>query len=171
MTQHAAALVLAGGGQFNSNPSAIPGVTNLQAIIGYGAWLATAACLIGLIVTGATMAISYHRGSNEHMGRLGSVAAGCLIVGAASPIAGSLLGFNLFTSNPQAIPGLTTVQTVISYVSWIAAAACLIGLIAAGAMLAVSYQRGNSEHAGRLGSVAAGCLVVGGASTIVAALI
>ena len=169
MTQLTAASILAG--PFTSNPAAIPGVTKLQAIIGYTAWLATAACLIGLIVTGATMAISYHRGSNEHMGRLGSVATGCLVVGAAAPIAGSLLGFNLFTSTPQAIPGLATVQTVISYVSWIAAAACLLGLIAAGAALAISYQRGNSEHAGRLGGVAAGCLIVGGASTIVGALI
>jgi cytochrome b561 len=166
----AAARVLAGS-PFNSNPAAIPGVTNLQTIIGYACWIATALCLIGLTITGATMAVSYHRGSNEHVGRLGGVAAGCLVVGAASPIAGAILGFNLFTSSPQAIPGLSGVQTVISYVSWIAAALCLIGLIIAGAMLAVSYQRGNSEHAGRLGGVATGCLIVGGASTIIGALI
>ena len=156
---------------FTSTPQAIPGVTNLQTIIGYTAWIATALCMVGLIVTGTLMAVSYHRGSNEHAGRLGGVAAGCLIVGAASPITGSLLGFNLFTSNATAIPGLGTVQTVISYISWIAAALCLIGLIVAGAMLAVSYHRGNSEHAGRLGGVATGCLIVGGASTIIGALI
>jgi hypothetical protein len=159
------------GSPFTSNPAAIPGVTNLQVIIGYTAWIATALCLIGLIITGALMAVSYHRGSNEHAGRLGGVAAGCLIVGAASPIAGSILGFNLFTAAPQAIPGLAGVQKVISYTSWIAAALCLIGLIVAGAMLAVSYQRGNTEHTGRLGGVATGCLIVGGASTIIGALI
>lgn len=162
---------LAAGSPFTSNPSAIPGVTNLQTLIGYACWIATALCLVGLIVTGAVMAISYHRGSSEHAGRLGAVAAGCVLVGAASPIAGAILGFNLFTSDPQAIPGLSGVQTVISYVSWVAAAVCLIGLIAAGAVLAVSYQRGNTEHAGRLGGVATGCLIVGGASTIVGALI
>lgn len=162
---------LGGPNPFTSNPAAIPGVTNLQTIIGYTCWVATALCLIGLIITGAMLAVSYHRGSNEHVGRLGGVAAGCLIVGAAAPIAGAVLGFNLFTSTPQAIPGLTGVQTVISYVSWVAAALCLIGLIITGGMLAVSYQRGNSEHAGRLGGVATGCLIVGGASTIIGALI
>jgi len=172
MTSHLAARLLAGPcNPFCSDPTAIPGVNNLQTIIGYVCWIATALCLIGLIVTGAMMAVSYHRGSNEHVGRLGGVAAGCLVVGAASPIAGAILGFNLFTSTPQAIPGLSGVQTIIGYVSWVAAALCLIGLIIAGGMLAVSYQRGNSEHAGRLGGVATGCLIVGGASTIIGALI
>src|SRR5664280_52156 len=132
---------------FDSTPVAIPGVTKLQAVIGYSAWVATALCLIGLIVTGA------------------------LIVGAASPIAGSILGFNLFTSDPEAIPGLAGVQTVIGYVSWVAAAVCLIGLIISGAMLAVSHQRGTVDSTGRLGGVAAGCLIVGSASTIIGALI
>jgi hypothetical protein len=159
------------GGLFNSNPIAIPGVSNLQTVIGYTCWLATAVCLIGLIVTGALLAVSYHRGSNEHVGRLGGVAAGCLLVGAASPIAAAILGFNLFTASPQAIPGLSGVQTVIGYISWVAAALCLIGLVGAGALLAVSYHRGNTEHTGRLGGVAAGCLIVGGASTIIGALI
>ncbi len=164
-------VLAAGNNPFNSNPTSIPGVTNLQTLIGYLCWIATALCLVGLIVTGALMAVSYHRGSNDHVGRLGGVAAGCLVVGASAPITGSILGFNLFTATPQAIPGLTTVQTLIGYVSWVSAALCLIGLIVAGAMLAVSYQRGNSDHAARLGSVATGCLIVGGASTIIGALI
>ena len=156
---------------FDSTPVAIPGVTKLQAVIGYSAWVATALCLIGLIVTGALMAVAHHHGTNQHVGRLGMVAAGCLIVGAASPIAGSILGFNLFTSDPEAIPGLAGVQTVIGYVSWVAAAVCLIGLIISGAMLAVSHQRGTVDSSGRLGGVAAGCLIVGSASTIIGALI
>ena len=84
---------------------------------------------------------------------------------------GSILGFNLFTSDPEAIPGLAGVQTVIGYVSWVAAAVCLIGLIISGAMLAVSHQRGTVDSTGRLGGVAAGCLIVGSASTIIGALI
>jgi cytochrome b561 len=158
-------------GPFNSTPAAIPGVTNLQVFIGYAAWLATAACIIGLVLTGAMMAISYQHGNNEHMGRLGSVIAGCITVGAASPIVGSVLGFNLFTSNPQAIPGLGTVQTIISYTAWVAAALCLLGLIVAGVRMAISYQRGNTEATGRLGAVIAGCVIVGSASTLVGAFI
>ena len=163
--------ILAAPNPFNSNPTSIPGVSNLQTIIGYTAWIATAMCLIGLIATGAAMAVSYHRGHHHHVGRLGGVAAGCLVVGAAAPIAGSILGFNLFTANPEAVPGLSKVQTIIGFTSWVAAAACLIGLIGAGAMLAISYRHGETDHAGRLGSVAAGCLIVGSASTIVGALI
>src|SRR5450759_5208569 len=134
---------------FDSTPVAIPGVTKLQAVIGYSAWVATALCLIGLIVTGAMMAVAHHHGTSQHVGRLGMVAAGCLIVGAASPIAGSILGFNLFTSDPEAIPGLAGVQTVIGYVSWVETAVCLIGLIISGAMLAVSHQRGTVDSTGR----------------------
>jgi hypothetical protein len=170
ITSLPAGMILAGP-SFNSTPTAIPGVSHLQIVIGYTSWVATALCLIGLITTGAVMAVSYHHGSNEHVGKLGAVVAGCLIVGAASPIAGSVLGFNLFTSDPKAIPGLTTVQTIIGYTSWIAAALCLLGLIIAGAMMGVSYRRGNSEIGGRLGQVAAGCLIVGSASTLVGALI
>ena len=158
-------------GPFNNNPTPVPGLDKFQTVIGYVGWIASALCLIGLITAGAMLAVSYHRGTNEHMGRLGGVAAGCLIVGGASSIIGGLLGFNLFTSNPQAVPGLSGVQTVIGYTSWIAAGLCLIGLIAAGGMLAVSYSRGTNEHVGRLGGVAAGCLIVGGASSIIGALI
>jgi hypothetical protein len=164
------AAVLAGP-SFNSNPHAIPGVSNLQTVIGYTAWGATALCLIGLIAAGAVMAVSYHHGSNEHMGKLGSVVAGCLIVGAAAPIAGSLLGFNLFTAHPEAVPGLTEVQTVIGYCAWVAAAICLIGLIVAGGTMGLNYRRGNVEVGSRLGQVAAGCLIVGSASTLVGAFI
>lgn len=155
---------------FTSDPTAIPGVTNLQTIVGYTAWIATALCLIGLIITGATMAVSYQRGGGEGAGRLGAVVAGCLIVGGASSIVGAVLGFNLFTDDPTAVPGLSGLQTVIGYTAWVAAAACLIGLIIAGGTLAVQYSRGG-DHTGRLGSVVAGCLVVGGASSIVGALI
>lgn len=163
------AAFLAAGDGFNSTPAAIPGVTTLQTFIGYAAWIATAACVIGLIVAGAMMAVSHQRGSSEHSGRLGGVALACVLLGAASPLVGSLLGFNLFTANAQAIPGLTAVQTIIGYIAWGAAAACLIGLIIAASKLAVAYRHG--EHGGAMAGVAAGCLIVGGASTIVASLV
>ena len=155
---------------FNSNPTAINGVTQLQALIGYAAWGATALCIIGLLVTGATMAIAHSRGGNEPMQRLGGVAAGCAIVGSAASVVGQVLGFSLFTATPAAIPGLTMVQNIIGWVAWVAAGGCLIGLIAAGAMMAVAFSQGR-DHGSRLGGVMAGCLVVGSASTLVAAFI
>lgn len=158
------------GAGFNSTPTAIPGVNNLQAIIGYSAWIATAVCLIGLIIVGASMAVAHHQGGTIPLGQLGGVVGGCLLVGAAAPIIGSVLGFNLFTADPQAVPGLVRVQTVIGYVSWIAVAACLIGLIVAGASMTMAHRRGELPG-GRLGGVVAGCLIVGSASTIIGALI
>ena len=158
------------GTGFNSTPISIPGVTNLQSIIGYSAWIATAVCLIGLIIAGASMAVAHHHGEPIQLGRLGYVVGGCLVVGAASPVVGSILGFNLFTADPQAVPGLTKVQDIIGYVSWAAAAACLIGLIVAGASMAVAIGQGRPP-AGRLGGVAAGCMIVGAAGTIVGVLI
>jgi hypothetical protein len=59
---------------------------------------------------------------------------------------------------------------VIGYVSWIAAAVCLIGLIVAGASMTMAHRRGELPS-GRLGGVVAGCLIVGSASTIIGALI
>ena len=59
---------------FNSNPQPVPGMDKFQTIIGWSAWIAAGLCLIGLIVTGATLAVSYHRGTNEHVGRLGGPA-------------------------------------------------------------------------------------------------
>lgn len=84
----AAALLAAA--QFNNTPQAIPGMDRFQTIIGWIAWVAAGMCLIGMIVTGATLAVAYHRGDNSHVGRLGAVMAGCLIVGGASSIVGAL---------------------------------------------------------------------------------
>lgn len=163
--------VVAAGTGFNSTPQSIPGVHNLQTIIGYAAWIATGVCIIGLIVVGARMAISHRRGDSEHMGALGGVVAACIVIGSASSVVGSLLGFSLFTSTPQAIPGLSAVQQIIGYTAWVAAAVCLLGLLIVGARMAISHRRGDSEAFGMLGSVAAGCVVVGGAATLVGAFI
>lgn len=163
--------VWAAGTGFNSNPTAIPGVNNLQTIIGYAAWIATGVCIIGLIVAGARMAISHRRGDSEHMGAIGGVVAACIVIGSAASLVGSLLGFSLFTATPKAIPGLAAVQQIIGYTAWIAAAVCLLGLLIVGARMAISHRRGESEAFGMLGSVAAGCIVVGGAATLVGAFI
>ncbi|BCB86530.1 hypothetical protein Psuf_038430 [Phytohabitans suffuscus] len=43
--------------------------------------------MIGVLVTGAVMAISQRRGDGgEHMGRLGWVLAGCVLVASAGPL-------------------------------------------------------------------------------------
>ena len=56
-------------------------------VLGFLAWAGTAAGVVGVLVTGAMMAISHKRGeSSEHMSRLGMVLGGCVLVATAGPI-------------------------------------------------------------------------------------
>ncbi|MFF2519458.1 hypothetical protein [Streptomyces sp. NPDC058086] len=56
-------------------------------VLGIAAWAGTAAGVAGVLVTGAMMAISVKRGeSSEHMGRLGMVLGGCVLVSTAGPL-------------------------------------------------------------------------------------
>ena len=60
------------------------------------------------------------------------------------------------------------VDTVVSWVTTIAIAVCVLGVIVAGAMMAIGQRRGEGgEHAARLGWVLAGCIVIGTASALV----
>jgi hypothetical protein len=64
-----------------------PGGDKLLDALSYGAWIALAICVLGVIVCGAMMAISHRHGSGgEHAARLGWVIAGCIVVGSASAI-------------------------------------------------------------------------------------
>lgn len=56
-------------------------------VLGIAAWVGTAAGVAGVLVTGAMMAISHKQGGNsEHMGRLGMVLGGCVLVATAGPL-------------------------------------------------------------------------------------
>ncbi|MEV0185806.1 hypothetical protein AB0I54_42055 [Streptomyces sp. NPDC050625] len=56
-------------------------------VLGIAAWAGTAAGVAGVLVTGAMMTISLKRGeSSEHMGRLGMVLGGCVLVSTAGPL-------------------------------------------------------------------------------------
>jgi type IV secretory pathway VirB2 component (pilin) len=71
----------------------------------------------------------------------------------------------------QAPPGSDQLNLVISWVAWIAFSICALGIIIAGAMMAIGQRRGEGgEHAARLGWVLAACIVIGSASLLVNAL-
>jgi hypothetical protein len=73
---------------------------------------------------------------------------------------------------PAQPPGGDKINTVISWLTWIAMAICTMGVIIAGAMMAIGQRRGEGgEHAARLGWVLAGCIVIGAASGLVNALL
>lgn len=155
---------------FNDNPANPGGSVQFQTIIGYTAWIADALILIALLVVGAFMAVQHHRGGDQNQAALGKVVIGALLVGGASTLAGTLFGFNLFNSNPQAIPGLTAVQTVISWVSYVAGGLCILGVIIVGTMMAISHRR-NEPMGQWMGYTFAGCVIVGGAATFAGALL
>jgi hypothetical protein len=68
-----------------SAPQAL--VTQAQLILDIIAWSATAACVAGVLITAALMAISHHRGTgSEHFGSLGKVLTACVLVATAGPI-------------------------------------------------------------------------------------
>jgi hypothetical protein len=57
-------------------------------------------------------------------------------------------------------------------VAYIALGVCVLGVIIAGASMAISHRRGEGgEQASRLGWVLAGSIVIGSASGLVAALV
>ncbi|MXM61878.1 hypothetical protein GR925_00015 [Streptomyces sp. HUCO-GS316] len=61
----------------------------VNTVLGIVAWAGTAAGVLGVLVTGAMMAISVKRGeSSEHMSRLGMVLGGCVLVSTAGPLVG-----------------------------------------------------------------------------------
>ncbi|MCZ7436869.1 hypothetical protein O7598_10735 [Micromonospora sp. WMMC241] len=61
--------------------------TKVEQALGLVAWAGTAAGVLGVLITGAVMAISHKRGeSSEHMSRLGMVLGGCILVATAGPI-------------------------------------------------------------------------------------
>ncbi|MEV5952616.1 hypothetical protein AB0M11_02350 [Streptomyces sp. NPDC051987] len=85
---HSASVLLADGAVPNPGrnaPDALTGKVNT--VLGIAAWAGTAAGVAGVLITGAMMAISLKRGeSSEHMGRLGMVLGGCVLVATAGPL-------------------------------------------------------------------------------------
>ncbi|MFD7996487.1 hypothetical protein [Streptomyces mexicanus] len=61
--------------------------SKVDTVLGIVAWAGTAAGVLGVLVTGAMMAVSLKRGeSSEHMSRLGMVLGGCVLVATAGPL-------------------------------------------------------------------------------------
>lgn len=71
----------------------LPGVvqSNVLEILQWVAWLATAACVGGLLYSAAKMALAHRRGDDTNVAQLGWVFAACLLIGSASTIVGALI--------------------------------------------------------------------------------
>ncbi|WP_434740667.1 hypothetical protein [Micromonospora sp. SH-82] len=75
-----------GGGE------APPGVDGkILTLLKWVAYLASAACVGGMLYTAARMAISHRRGDDTNVAALGWVFAACIIIGSASGIVSVLI--------------------------------------------------------------------------------
>jgi hypothetical protein len=58
------------------------------------------------------------------------------------------------------------------WVKWVALAVCVIGIIVAGALMAINSRRGEGgEHAGRIGFALGGVIVISAAASLVGFLV
>lgn len=86
LTQIPAAVPNPGGGE------APPGSEGLVTILRWAFYIASALCVLGVLIAGGMMAVSVNRGGGgEHVARLGWALGGCIVIGAASALVGALL--------------------------------------------------------------------------------
>lgn len=99
MHNHILAAVLHLAGVPNPGTGTVPGGTcipnqpclkdELNTILSWIAWIATAACVVGILTVGGTMAMQHQRGrASEHMAGLMWVLLGCILIGTASSLVG-----------------------------------------------------------------------------------
>lgn len=72
--------------------------------------------------------------------------------------------------NPDAVqpPGTEGFLSIMGWVKWVALAVCIIGLIAAGALMAINSRRGEGgDHAGKIGMALGGVVVISAAASMV----
>lgn len=70
--------------------------------------------------------------------------------------------------DPTQPPGADGILAILGWVKWIALAVCVIGLIIAGAMLAINSRRGEGgEIAGRVVMALVGVIIISAAAALV----
>ena len=69
-------------------------------------------------------------------------------------------------------PGSDGIVKILGWAAWIAVAVCVVGVLIAGAKMAIEHRRGGGgESVASLGWVLGGCIVIGSASALVGALV
>ena len=69
-------------------------------------------------------------------------------------------------------PGSDGITKILSWAAWVAVVVCVLGVIIAGATMAVQHRRGEGgESMARLGWVLGAAIVIGSASALVGALV
>jgi len=69
-------------------------------------------------------------------------------------------------------PGSGGVEKILGWAAWVGVVVCVLGVIIAGATMAIQHRRGEGgESMARLGWVLGGTIVIGSASALIGALI
>lgn len=77
----------------NPDPVQPPGTDGFTAIMGWAKWVALAVAILALFAAGAMMGINSRRGEGgEHVGKIGMVLGGVVVISAAVAIVGFLSG-------------------------------------------------------------------------------
>ena len=72
--------------------------------------------------------------------------------------------------NPPAVqpPGTEGFTTIMGWAKWVALAICILGLFAAGALMAIQSRRGEGgEHVGKIGMALGGVIVISAGAALV----
>lgn len=65
-------------------------------------------------------------------------------------------------------PGTEGFTTIMGWAKWIALAVCILGLFAAGALMAIQSRRGEGgEHVGKIGMALGGVIVISAGAALV----
>lgn len=74
-------------------PTAPPGSDKFLDILAWAKWVALGIAILGIIILGAVMTIAHNRGSgDDFLQKLGWVAGGLVLIGAAGAIVGFFAG-------------------------------------------------------------------------------
>lgn len=69
---------------------------------------------------------------------------------------------------PTQPPGTEAVSTILGWATWVGLVVCILGLIAAGTLMAVQSRRGEGgEHVGKIGMALGGVIVISAAVALV----
>jgi len=80
----------------------------------------------------------------------------------------AVLPADLPNPDPVQPPGTGAISDVLGWAKWVALAVCILGLFAAGAMMALQSRRGEGgEHVGRIGMALGGVIVISAAVALV----
>lgn len=89
------------------------------------------------------------------------------IVGVVADVVAAL---PLDVPDPIAVqpPGTGGLNTIMGWAKWVALAVCILGLFAAGALMAIQSRRGEGgEHVGKIGMALGGVIVISAAAALV----